>query len=177
MQSRRNERNDGTMSKVFGEGVAVYTKDSVNTTNDDKKKQAVIDEWTDKLAQNMAEHTHMVMLDDGTVLFDTRQRRGGHNRQTIELLNAEGYIVKVFDSIADAAKYFGVGTDKILRQVKGVSKTPLVPGCKFRRRETEKERKAREKATEKANKKRIKTIAKKNKTRRKTDGHNGKNKK
>ena len=163
------------MSKVFGEGVAVYTKDSVTTTNDDKKKQAVIDEWTDKLARNMAEHTHMVMLDDGTVLFDTRQRRGGHNRQTIELVNAEGYIVKVFDSIADAAKYFGVGTDKILRQVKGVSKTPLVPGCKFRRRETEKERKAREKATEKANKKRIKTIAKKNKKRHpKSAGNNKK---
>ena len=175
MQSRRNGRNDGTMSKVFGEGVAVYTKDSVNTTNDDKKKQAVIDEWTDKLAQNMAEHTHMVMLDDGTVLFDTRQRRGGHNKQTIEVVNSDGYVVKVFNSIAEAAKYYGVGTDKIGRQIKGISQTPLVPGCKFRRRETEKERKAREKATEKANKKRIKTIAKKNKKRHpKSAGNNKK---
>ena len=74
------------MSKVFGEGVAVYTKDSVTTTDDDERRQAIVDEWTDKLAQNMAEHTHMVMLDDGTVLFDTRQRRGGHNKQTIEVV-------------------------------------------------------------------------------------------
>ena len=142
------------MSKVFGEGVAVFTKDSVITTDNDSEKQAIVDEWTDKLAKNMAERTHMVMLDDGTVLFDTRQRRGGHNKQTIELLNAEGYIVKVFDSIADAAKYFNVGTDKILRQIKGISKTPMMPGYTLRRRETERERKAREKATERANKKR-----------------------
>ena len=162
------------MSKVFGEGVAVFIKDSVTTTDDDAKKQAIVDELTDKLANNMAEHTHMVMLDDGTVLFDTRQRRGGHNRQTIELLNAEGYIVKVFDSIADAAKYFNVGTDKICRQINGISKTPLMPGYTLRRRETEKERKAREKATERANKKRIKTIAKKNKKRHSKSGGNNK---
>ena len=37
------------MSKEFKD-VPVYTKDSVKTTNDDKKKQAVIDEWTDELA-------------------------------------------------------------------------------------------------------------------------------
>ena len=152
----------------------MYTKDSVTTTDDDERKQAIVDDWTDKLAQNMAGHTHMVMLDDGTVLFDTRQRRGGHNRQTIELLNAEGYIVKVFDSIADAAKYFGVGTDKIGRQINGISKAPLMPGYTLRRRETEMERKAREKATDMANKKRIKTIAKKNKKRHPKSGGNNK---
>ena len=150
------------MSKVFGEGVAVFTKDSVITTDDDAKKQAIVDEWTDKLAKNMAERTHMVMLDDGTVLFDTRQRRGGHNRQTIEMLNDDGYVVKIFNSIAETAEYFGVGNETVGRVLRGQRKIPLKPGYTLRRRETEQQRKERERATAKANKKREKN--RKNKT-------------
>ena len=35
------------MRKRFGENVPVYTVDSVTTKDDDKKKQVIIDKWTD----------------------------------------------------------------------------------------------------------------------------------
>ena len=69
------------MSKDFKD-VPVYTKDSVINEKDDKKKQAVIDEWTDELATKMAKNTRVVMLDDGTIEFERHAQRGGHNRQT-----------------------------------------------------------------------------------------------
>ena len=115
----------------------------------------------------MAKNTRIVMNDDGTIEFERHLQRGGYNRKTIEMLNAEGYVVKIFNSIAEVAKYFSVSEETAIRTIDGKRKTPLKPGCTLRRRETEKERKAREKANSKANKKRIKTITKNNKTKNK----------
>lgn len=154
------------MSKGFKD-VPVYTKDSVANEKDEKKKQAIIDEWTDELACKMAKNTRIVMNDDGTIEFERHAQRGGHNRKIIEMLNAEGYVVKIFNSIAEVAKYFSVSEETAIRTIDGKRKTPLKPGYTLRRRETEKERKAREKANANANKKRIKTITKNNKTKNK----------
>ena len=77
------------MGKSFDDDVPVYTRESVITTGDDEKKQSVIDEWTDELACKMASDTDYTILDDGTVLWHKRDRRGGSNRQTIEMLNRE----------------------------------------------------------------------------------------
>ena len=154
------------MSEGFKD-VPVYTKDSVTNEKDEKKKQAIIDEWTDELACKMAKNTRIVMNDDGTIEFERHAQRGGHNRKIIEMLNAEGYVVKIFNSIAEVAKYFSVSTETAIRTIDGKRKTPLKPGYTLRRRETEKERKTREKANAKANKKRIKTITKNNKTKNK----------
>jgi hypothetical protein len=145
------------MSKEFKD-VPVYTRDSVKTTNDDKKKQAVIDEWTDELAVKMAEKTDCDLLDDGTVIWHKHDLRGGYNRQTIEMLNDEGYVVKIFNSIAETAEYFGVGTETVGRVLRGQRKIPLKPGYTIRRRETEQQRKERERATAKANKRRTERI-------------------
>jgi hypothetical protein len=141
------------MSKEFKD-VPVYTRDSVKTTNDDKKKQAVIDEWTDELATKMAKNTRVVMLDDGTIEFERHALRGGHNRQTIEMLNDEGYVVKIFNSIAETAEYFGVGTETVGRVLRGQRKIPLKPGYTIRRRETDTQRKEREMANKKREKNR-----------------------
>lgn len=154
------------MSKGFKD-VPVYTKDSVTYEKDEKKKQAIIDDWTDELACKMAKNTRIVMNDDGTIEFERHAQRGGHNRKIIEMLNAEGYVVKIFNSIAEVAKYFSVSEETSIRTIDGKRKTPLKPGYTLRRRETEKERQAREKANAKANKKRIKTITKNNKTKNK----------
>ena len=144
------------MSKRFGEDAPVYTVDSVITTDDDKKKQDIIDKWTDELAVKMAEKTDYDLLDDGTVRFKRKSSRGGHNRQTIEVLNDEGYVVRVFESLADAAMYFGVYPEKISRLLNGVTKMPVVPGLYVRRRETESERLKRERLNRKMNLTRIK---------------------
>jgi nucleoid DNA-binding protein len=136
------------MSKEFKD-VPVYTRDSVKTTNDDKKKQEVIDEWTDELAVKMAEKTDCDLLDDGTVRFKRKSSRGGHNRQTIEVLNDEGYVVRVFNSLADTAMYFGVYPEKISRLLNGTTKMPVAPGFYVRRRETDSERQKRERLTNK----------------------------
>lgn len=144
------------MSKRFGEDAPVYTVDSVITTDDDKKKQDIIDKWTDELAVKMAEKTDYDLLDDGTVRFKRKSSRGGHNRQTIEVLNDEGYVVRVFDSIADAAMYFGVSPDKISRLLNGMTKMPVAPGLYVRRRETKVERLKRERLNRKMNLTRIK---------------------
>ena len=144
------------MSKRFGEDAPVYTVDSVITTDDDKKKQDIIDKWTDELAVKMAEKTDYDLLEDGTVRFKRKSSRGGHNRQTIEVLNDEGYAVRVFDSIADAAMYFGVSPDKISRLLNGVTKMPVAPGLYVRRRETKVERLKRERLNRKMNLTRIK---------------------
>lgn len=144
------------MRKRFGEDVPVYTVDSVNTTNDAKKKQDIIDKWTDELAVKMADKTDYDLLDDGTVRFKRKSRQGGHNRQTIEALNDEGYVVRVFNSIADTAMYFGVYPEKISSLLNGKTKTPVAPGLYVRRRETESERKNRESLKIKLNLTRIK---------------------
>ena len=148
------------MGKSFDD-VPVYTRESVITTGDDKKKQSVIDEWTDELACKMAEETDCTILDDGTVIWHKRDRRGGHNRQTIEMLNTEGYLVRVFHSIAELAKYMGVKTQVVSNAVNGIRKSVLIPGYILRRRENASERRHREKTLKKANKTREKTIKKK----------------
>ena len=144
------------MRKRFGEDAPVYTVDSVITTDDDKKKQDIIDKWTDELACKMAEKTDYDLLNDGTVRFKRKSRRGGHNRQTIEVMNDEGYVVRVFNSLADAAMYFGVYPEKISRLLNGLTKMPVVPGLYVRRRETESERLKRESLIRKLNLTRIK---------------------
>ena len=144
------------MRKRFGENVPVYTVDSVTTNDDDKKKQDIIDKWTDELATKMAEKTDYDLLDDGTVRFKRKSSRGGHNRQTIEVLNDEGYVVRVFESLADAAMYFGVYPEKISRLLNGLTKMPVVPGLYVRRRETESEKLKRESLNRKMNLTRIK---------------------
>ena len=144
------------MRKRFGEDAPVYTVDSVITTDDDKKKQDIIDEWTDELAVKMAEKTDYELLDDGTVRFKRKSSRGGHNRQTIEVLNDEGYVVRVFESLADTAMYFGVYPEKIARVLNGTTKMPVAPGYYVRRRETDSERLKRERLKIKLNLTRIK---------------------
>ena len=144
----------------FGD-IPVYTKSSVLTTKDEHKQQEVIDAWTDELAVKMAEKTDCDLLDDGTVIWHRRDRRGGYNRQTIEVLNTEGYLVKVFYSIADTSKYLGVKTQVISNAVNGIRKSVLIPGYILRRRETASERRQREKTIKKANKTREKTNKKK----------------
>ena len=148
------------MGKSF-EDVPVYTRESVITTDNDEKKQSVIDEWTDELACKMASNTDCDLLDDGTVIWHRRDRRGGYNRQTIEILNTEGYLVKVFHSIAEIAKYLGVKTQVVSNVVNGIRKSFLIPGYILRRRETASERCQREKTIKKANKTREQTIKKK----------------
>jgi hypothetical protein len=144
------------MRKRFGENVPVYTVDSVTTKDDDQKKQDIIDKWTDELACKMAEKTDYDLLDDGTVRFKRKSSRGGHNRQTIEVLNDEGYVVRVFNSLADTAMYFGVYPEKIARLLNGTTKMPVAPGFYVRRRETESERLKRESLKIKLNLTRIK---------------------
>ena len=144
------------MRKRFGENVPVYTVDSVTTNDDDKKKQDIIDKWTDELATKMAEKTDYDLLDDGTVRFKRKSSRGGHNRQTIEVLNDEGYVERVFNSLADTAMYFGVYPEKIARLLNGTTKMPVAPGFYVRRRETESERKKRERLKNKLNLTRLK---------------------
>jgi hypothetical protein len=144
----------------FGD-IPVYTKSSVITTKDEHKQQEVIDAWTDELAVKMAEKTDCDLLDDGTVVWHKRDRRGGYNRQTIEVLNTEGYLVKVFHSIADISKYLGIKTQVVSNAINGIRKSALIPGYILRRRETESERRQREKTIKKANKTREKTNKKK----------------
>jgi hypothetical protein len=152
--------------------IPVYTKESVITTDDDEKKQAVIDEWTDELALKMAGKAECFMDEDGSVKFKRKTRQGGHNRQTIEMLNVEGYVVRVFHSITETSMYFGIHPEVITRTLNGQRKTPIKPGYILRRLETTSERRQREKTIKKANKTREKTIKKKKnygKTRKKTD--------
>ena len=162
-----DERNV-TMSKRLLR-VPVYTHDSIRlqgVSDDDKDK--MIDEWTDRLATKMAEMTSDVSLvNDFGIEIERRERRGGHYKLTIEMLNDEGYVVKIFESITEAAQYFGVNAETVSRLLDGKRKSPLIPGYTLRRRETDKQRKAREKAVAKATKKRNKTISKKNKLKNK----------
>lgn len=126
---------------------------------DDRKKQSIIDEWTDILACRMADKVRMVTDDNGDVEFERIDRRGGHNRQTIEMLNADGEVARVFTSMDEAGEYFGVNHRTIHYYVDG--RKPVIPGYTLRRRETEREKKKRLKDAQNALKKRLKTIKKK----------------
>lgn len=146
------------ISHIFDK-IPVYTRDSVKMPGDDRKKQSIIDEWTDLLACRMARNVRMVTGDDGDVKFERIERRGGHNRQTIEMLNDGGEVARVFTSMEEAGEYFGLDYRTVQYYVD--VRKPIIPGYTLRRRETEMEKKKRLKAAQKAFKKRLKTIKKK----------------
>jgi hypothetical protein len=133
------------MNKTFKK-VPVYTRDSVFIKGDDKKKQKIIDEWTDKLATKMATmSSDKALIDEFGIQIERRERRGGHNRKTVEMLNEEGYVTKIFHSVHDAAECYGTSDETIQRICRG-RKSGLLSGVILRYRETEKERTARKKA-------------------------------
>jgi hypothetical protein len=101
----------------------VYTKDSVSYIKDDKKKQKVIDNMTSHLADRMAMITSdRALVNEFGLDIDLVEHRGGHNRRTVEMLNGDGYLVHVFHSITDAAKFFGTSIDTINRICRGARK-------------------------------------------------------
>ena len=101
----------------------VYTKDSVSYIKDDKKKQKVIDDMTSHLADRMAMITSdRALVNEFGLDIDLEENRGGHNRRTVDMLNGDGYLVHVFHSINDAAKFFGTSVDMIMRICRGERK-------------------------------------------------------
>lgn len=101
----------------------VYTKDSVSYIKDDKKKQEVIDDMTSHLADKMVKiTTDRALVNEFGLEIDLVEHRGGHNRRTVEMLNGDGYLVHVFHSIIDAAKFFGTSIDTINRICRGARK-------------------------------------------------------
>ena len=116
------------MMKEF-QKAPVYTKDSVSYIKDDKKKQKVIDDMTSHLADRMAMITSdRALVNEFGLDIDLEEHRGGHNRRTVEMLNGDGYLVHVFHSITDAAKFFGTSVDTINRICRGVRKFPFGDG-------------------------------------------------
>ena len=110
------------MMKEF-QKAPVYTKDSVSYIKDDKKKQKVIDDMTSHLADRMAMITSdRALVNEFGLDIDFEEHRGGHNRRTVEMLNGDGYLVHVFHSIIDAAKFFGTSIDTINRICRGARK-------------------------------------------------------
>ena len=110
------------MMKEF-QKAPVYTKDSVSYIKDDKKKQKVIDDMTSHLADRMAMITSdRALVNEFGLDIDLEEHRGGHNRRTVEMLNGDGYLVHVFHSINDAAKFFGTSVDMIMRICRGERK-------------------------------------------------------
>lgn len=133
------------MNKLFKK-VPVYTRDSVGFIKDEKKKQETIDSWTDRLATKMAEmSSDKALIDEFGIQIERRERRGGHNRRTVEVLSEEGYVTRVFHSVHDAAECYGTSDETIQRICRG-RKSGLLSGVILRYRETEKERTARKKA-------------------------------
>ena len=101
----------------------VYTKDSVSYIRDDKKKQEAIDDMTRHLADRMVMiTTDRALVNEFGLDIDLVEHRGGHNRRTVEMLNGDGYLVHVFHSIIDAAKFFGTSIDTINRICRGARK-------------------------------------------------------
>ena len=110
------------MMKEF-QKAPVYTKDSVSYIKDDKKKQEVIDDMTSHLADKMVKvTTDRALVNEFGLEIDLVEHRGGHNRRTVEMLNGDGYLVHVFHSINDAAKFFGTSIDMIMRICRGERK-------------------------------------------------------
>ena len=134
------------MIKLFKK-VPVYTRDSVFVKGDDHKKQEVIDEWTDRLATKMAEmSSDKALIDEFGLQIQRTERRGGHYRKVVEVLNEEGYLTKVFHSVAEAATFFNRSGEYISRVIIENKKNALGFGIILRYRETDKERMARKKA-------------------------------
>lgn len=110
------------MMKEF-QKVPVYTKESVSYIKGDKKKQEVIDDMTSHLADRMVKITSdRVLVNEFGLDIALEEHRGGHNRRTVEMLNGDGYLVHVFHSLTDAAKFFGTSVDMIMRICRGISK-------------------------------------------------------
>ena len=103
--------------------VPVYTIDSVIIDGDDHKKQEVIDEWTDELATKMARMlSDKALVDEFDLDIEVKEHRGGHNRKTVEMVNGDGYLVHVFRSAVEAAKYLNVSIFTVKRACCGVRK-------------------------------------------------------
>ena len=110
------------MMKEF-QKAPVYTKDSVSYIKDDKKKQEVIDDMTRHLADKMVKiTTDRALVNEFGLEIDLVEHRGGHNRRTVEMLNGDGYLVHVFHSIIDAAKFFGTSKYTIMSICRGARK-------------------------------------------------------
>ena len=105
------------MSKKFDE-VRVYTTDSV--AGPDTIKQALIDKWTDALANKMAsETTYNALEDEFGIKIQHRERRGGHNRKTVEVLNTEGYLTAVYYSVKEASQGLHINSTTLLYHIDG----------------------------------------------------------
>jgi ribosomal protein L16 Arg81 hydroxylase len=98
--------------------VRVYTTDSVMIPA--KNKQAIIDEWTDALANKMAsETTYNALEDEFGIKVSHQERRGGHNRKTVEVLNTDGYLTAVYNSVKEASESLHVNSSTLLYHIDG----------------------------------------------------------
>ncbi len=132
------------MMKEF-QKVPVYTIDSVSYIKDEKK-QKVIDDMTGHLADKMAKlTTDRALVNEFGLDIALEEHRGGHNRRTVEMLNGDGYLVHVFHSIIDAAKFFGTSEDTIIRICRGVKKFSFGDGT-IRYREKPEKKKSKSKS-------------------------------
>ena len=105
------------MSKKFDE-VRVYTTDSVVIPA--KNKQAIIDDWTDALATKMAsETTYNALEDEFGIKIQHQERRGGHNKKTVEVLNTDGYLTAVYSSMKEASEGLHANSTTILYHING----------------------------------------------------------
>lgn len=133
------------MMKEF-QKVPVYTKDSVSYIKGDKKKQEVIDDMTSHLADRMAKVTSdRALVNEFGIDIAYEEHRGGHNRMTVEMLNCDGYLVHVFHSIMEAAKFFGTSVDTINRICRGVRRFSFGDGT-LRYRENPAKKKSKSKS-------------------------------
>lgn len=98
----------------------IFNELDITVKLDPKKRQQLIDNRTDKIAKMLALYpttpTKTLVNMFGFAYETIKQiadhagvkkieRRGGHNRKKVELINIEGYIIKVYDSLADFARY------------------------------------------------------------------------
>ena len=105
------------MSRKFDE-VCVYTTDSVMIPV--KNKQAIIDDWTDALATKMASETSFNALEDEFgIKIQHQERRGGHNKKTVEVLNIDGYLTAVYSSMKEASEGLHANSTTILYHING----------------------------------------------------------
>ena len=105
------------MSRKFDE-VCVYTTDSVMIPV--KNKQAIIDDWTDALATKMASETSFNALEDEFgIRIQHQERRGGHNKKTVEVLNTDGYLTAVYYSVKEASQGLHINSTTLLYHIDG----------------------------------------------------------
>ncbi len=105
------------MSRKFDE-VRVYTADSV--AGPDTIKQALIDKWTDALATKMAsETTYNALEDEFGIKIQRQERRGGHNKKTVEVLNIDGYLTAVYSSMKEASEGLHANSTTLLYHIDG----------------------------------------------------------